>query len=242
MSDEEVLGAALVQGCEAADLKINGSQVQAFVRYGELLVDWNQRVNLTAILDPRGIALKHFVDSLLCSKYVDMQGSLKLLDVGTGAGFPGIPLKIACSELRVVLLDSLQKRIGFLNAVIDELKLEQVVAVHGRAEDMARQQQHREQYDVVVSRAVARLAVLAEYCLPFVNTGGTFIAMKGSAVDEELEESFRALEILGGKVERVVEYELPLLGDSRHMIIVRKERPSPGKYPRKAGLPDKKPL
>ncbi|HEX3032130.1 MAG TPA: 16S rRNA (guanine(527)-N(7))-methyltransferase RsmG [Bacillota bacterium] len=239
---KEELLKALVKGCEAEGIRLAEEQLQAFAHYAEMLVDWNNRVNLTAILDPQGIALKHFVDSLLCGKYFGLEGSLRLLDVGTGAGFPGIPLKIAYPLAELTLLDSLQKRIGFLSAVVEELNLDKVVAVHGRAEDVARLVQHREQYDVVVSRAVARLTVLAEYCLPFVKIGGTFIAMKGSAVNEELEESFKALQILGGKLDKVVEYVLPLSGDSRTLVIIRKSGATPAKYPRKAGLPEKTPL
>ncbi|MDA8211331.1 MAG: 16S rRNA (guanine(527)-N(7))-methyltransferase RsmG [Clostridia bacterium] len=236
------LGEVLLQGCQAAGLSISGDQVAGFERYGQLLVEWNEKVNLTAITDPEGIALKHFVDSLLCSKYVDFEGDLNLLDVGTGAGFPGIPLKIYNEKLQVTLLDSLQKRVKFLQQVSLEVKLYGLVAIHGRAEELGQQSKHREQYDRVVSRAVARLAVLAEYCLPFVKVGGLFAALKGSSAGPEVEEGLYAVEQLGGKVKDVVEYSLPVLGDGRSLVVVEKVNPTPGKYPRKAGLPDKKPL
>lgn len=236
------LGEVLLQGCEEAGLTISENQVAGFERYGQLLVEWNEKVNLTAITDPEGIALKHFVDSLLCSKYIDLDGELKVLDVGTGAGFPGLPLKIYKEKLQVTLLDSLQKRINFLQQIGLEVKLHQVIAVHGRAEEIGQQRGHRENYDRVVSRAVARLAVLAEYCLPFVKVGGMFVALKGSSVGPEVEEGLYAVEQLGGKLKDVVEYSLPLSGDGRSLVIVEKVKPTPAKFPRKAGLPEKKPL
>ncbi|HEX3031096.1 MAG TPA: 16S rRNA (guanine(527)-N(7))-methyltransferase RsmG [Bacillota bacterium] len=236
------LGKVLLEASSQAGITINEEQAAAFVRYGQLLIEWNQKFNLTSITDVEGIALKHFVDSMLCASYADFSGELKVLDVGTGAGFPGLPLKLLQPALSVTLLDSLQKRVNFLQAVVDELMLKSVLAVHGRAEELGHDPRFRGQYQRVVSRAVARLAVLVEYCLPFVQVGGQFIAMKGSALGVELEESLNAISLLGGQVTEVREYHLPILGDQRTMVVISKVKASPVKYPRKAGTPEKKPL
>ncbi|MFZ3172594.1 MAG: 16S rRNA (guanine(527)-N(7))-methyltransferase RsmG [Carboxydocellales bacterium] len=232
----------LLQGCQEVDITISAQQLECFAAYGRLLVEWNKQVNLTAITDPESIALKHFVDSLLCSKYVDFKGEQKVLDVGTGAGFPGLPLKIYQDKLQVTLLDSLQKRIKFLQQICLELKLNDVSIIHGRAEELGNQKGQRENYDRVMSRAVARFAVLAEYCLPYVKVGGLFIALKGSNARGEVEEGQYALEELGGKLKVVVDYSLPLSGDGRSLIVVEKFKQTPVKFPRKAGMPERKPL
>jgi 16S rRNA (guanine527-N7)-methyltransferase len=203
------------------------------------LLEWNEKMNLTAIEEEREFIIKHFIDSLSILPYLGDVRSL--IDVGTGAGFPGIPLKIAQPSLEILLLDSLEKRVGFLKTVISELKLDGIRALHLRAEDAGKEPSHREKYDAAVARAVAALPVLLEYCLPMVKRGGIFIAMKGSS-REEIEASNKALELLGGKIEEVKEFTLPCSEIKRSIIIVRKFRQTPTKYPRKAGKPSKQPL
>lgn len=213
-------------------------KIQSFFEYMQLLLEWNEKINLTAITDEKEIILKHFIDSLTISKYCD---GGKLIDVGTGAGFPGIPLKIWNDNLDVTLLDSLNKRITFLEKIIKELKLNNTYAIHGRAENVALQDEYREQYDYAVSRAVAPMNVLLEYMLPFVKVGGKCICMKGSNI-KELDEAKKALEILGGKVVEIEEFCLPNTEIKRNNIIIEKIRKTPQKYPRKAGKPGKEPI
>ena len=228
-------------------------QLAQFVRYYEMLAEWNERMNLTAITAYEDVMKKHFLDSLSLTKVLDGNGfpggkdagkgcAASLIDVGTGAGFPGLALKIAFPELKVTLLDSLNKRIQFLEAVIGELELEGVRAVHGRAEDFAKPGEMRESFDLCVSRAVARLSTLAEYCLPFVRQGGMFVAYKSEKVSQEMQEAQRAVSLLGGRLEGQTEFMLPNSDIYRNLILIKKVKPSPGKYPRKAGLPGKEPL
>lgn len=231
----------------AKDLGIvlTGRQLAQFEKYYELLIEKNKVMNLTAITEPYDVIEKHFIDSLSIVKAISLEqmGQIHtVLDLGTGAGFPGIPLKIVFPHLRVLLLDSLNKRIRFLNEVIEELELEQIEGIHGRAEDIAKKEEYREQYDLCVSRAVANLSTLAEYCLPFVHIGGLFVAYKGEKVDEEMQGVTKAFEALGACMERVEEFRLPNTDMERKMVLVRKERKTPKKYPRKAGLPSKEPL
>lgn len=222
------------------DISLNEEQTEKFFIYKDLLKDWNQRMNLTAIEDDREIIIKHFIDSISICPLIKDKGS-KIIDVGTGAGFPGIPVKIVYPNLEVKLLDSLQKRIGFLNEVIERLDLKNISAVHSRAEEMGQQKDYREMYDISTARAVANLPVLLEYCLPFVKVGGYFIAMKGSSVDE-LGSSKKALDELGGKIEEVMEFNLPFSDIKRNVVVVKKFRHTPTKYPRKSGKPSKDPL
>lgn len=228
-------------------------QLAQFVRYYEMLAEWNERMNLTAITAYEDVMKKHFLDSLSLTKVLDGKGfpggkdagkgcAASLIDVGTGAGFPGLALKSAFPELKVTLLDSLNKRIQFLEAVIGELELEGVRAVHGRAEDFAKPGEMRESFDLCVSRAVARLSTLAEYCLPFVRQGGMFVAYKSEKVSQEMQEAQRAVSLLGGRLEGQTEFMLPNSDIYRNLILIKKVKPSPGKYPRKAGLPGKEPL
>lgn len=216
-------------------------QVQ-FDKYYELLVEWNKVMNLTGITDYDEVNAKHFTDSLSVVKAVDMNNIHSLIDVGTGAGFPGIPIKIAFPHIKVTLLDSLNKRVKFLNTVIDELGLEDIKAIHGRAEDIAKLTEFRAKYDICVSRAVANLATLSEYCIPYVKSDGYFIPYKSGDIESELKESKQAIKILGGKIENIVKFELPDTDIKRSLVIIKKTKDTPRKYPRKAGMPTKEPL
>ena len=219
-------------------------QMEQFYRYYEMLTEWNKVMNLTAITEMEEVVTKHFVDSLSLGEAVpDLAGhGWRVMDVGTGAGFPGIPLKIAYPELKITLLDSLNKRIKFLDAVAEELQLEGVETIHGRAEDFGRDRKYREQYDLCVSRAVANLATLSEYCLPFVKTGGRFISYKSGNVKEELKGAEQALQLLGGKPEETQFFTLSGTDMERSLVCIKKIKPTPKKYPRKAGIPAREPL
>lgn len=227
------------RGAEA-QLSFTEEQLAQFTRYYELLVETNKVMNLTAITEPEEVAVKHMVDSLLA--YEDGMQGKTLVDVGTGAGFPGVPLKIYCPSLKVTLVDSLGKRLRFLDQVIDELGLKGIRCEHLRAEDAGRSKKHREQYDYVTARAVARLSVLSEYCLPLAKKGGQFIALKGSRFAEEIEEGEAAVKILGGKIISAEPVKLPGLDDGRAIIKIAKIKATPAQYPRKAGTPEKQPL
>ncbi len=224
-------------------------QLDQFLKFYKLLIEKNKVMNLTAITEFDEVMKKHFIDSLSLVKVCDVSGSLSLIDVGTGAGFPGIPLKIAFPDLRVTLLDSLQKRVGFLQEVIDGLGLDGIEAVHGRAEDFARPGQMREKFDLCVSRAVANLSALSEYCLPYVKVGGKFISYKSDKVSmksegqmTEIEQAEHAISILGGRLTEQKEFTLPSSDIYRNLIVIEKCRPTPKQYPRKAGTANKKPL
>lgn len=221
-------------------IELSEKQIGQFDKYSELLLDWNEKINLTAITEKDEIVLKHFIDSLTISKYV--REDSKLIDVGTGAGFPGIPMKIYYENLNVTLLDSLNKRILFLQDVIDKLELKNIYAIHSRAEDLAVNFKYREKYDVAVARAVANLSTLLEYLMPFVRVGGRCICMKGPNINDELNLSKNALKELGGEVEKVDNLILPDSDLERNLIIIKKVRGTNRKYPRKAGVPSKNPL
>lgn len=223
-------------------ISLSDEQVGQFLRYYEMLVRWNEKMNLTAIKDFADVMKKHFVDSLSLVRVCDLTGNLSLIDVGTGAGFPGLVLKIAFPDLKVTLLDSLNKRIHFLEEVISELGIHGVNTVHGRAEDYAKQDKYRESFDLCVSRAVANLSTLSEYCLPFVKVGGLFISYKSERVSEELATAEHAISILGGVVENQVELMLPDSDIYRNLVMIRKIQGTSSKYPRKAGLPARNPL
>lgn len=215
-------------------------QVDQFLKYYEMLVEKNKVMNLTSITEFDEVIEKHFVDSLQIAQYVDLTQEVSIIDIGTGAGFPGIPLKIAFPEINVTLLDSLNKRINFLNEVIDELGLEKITALHGRAEDYGKNGTYREKFDYCVSRAVANMSSLSEYCLPFVKVGGSFIPYKSGNIDEELEQAKKAVFLLGGKIEKVEKFALSEA--QRSFVFIKKEKNTAKKYPRKAGLPTKEPL
>ena len=232
----------LRQAAESYGLALTEEQLSRFERYYELLIEWNQKMNLTAITEPREVAVKHMIDSLSAWDDSLFSPEASLVDVGTGAGFPGIPLKILYPGLKLTLLDSLNKRIRYLQTVVDELGLTDVRCIHARAEEAARQKEYREQFDIAVSRAVARLPILAEYCLPFVKKGGIFAALMGMQYEQEAQEARKALGMLGGQLAAVHPVQLPGLEDKRAVIYVRKTGKTPAAYPRKAGTPEKNPL
>ena len=221
-------------------IKLNEEQIQKFYTYMNLLMEWNEKINLTAITKPEEIILKHFVDCLTISKYIETNS--KLIDVGTGAGFPGIPLKIYRSDLKVTLVDSLNKRLNFLNEVINSLKLENIETIHARAEELGRNKGYREKFDIATSRAVANLSTLSEYLLPFIKVGGKCICMKGADIDGELNNAKKAIEVLGGKVVGKEVFNLPQSDLGRSIIVIEKTKNTPGKFPRKPGTPAKEPI
>ena len=227
---------------EELQITLSEEQLFQFMKYYELLIEWNQVMNLTAITDFEEVLKKHFIDSISLIKAYDVFSSSSVIDIGTGAGFPGIPLKIAFPNLRITLLDSLNKRVNFLQAVIDELGLQDIDAIHGRAEDFAKKGKLREQYDLCVSRAVANLSTLSEYCLPYVKVGGKFISYKSEKIIEESENAKNAISILGGKIENQIEFMIPNSDIYRNLFVIEKNKETPNKYPRKAGLPAKEPM
>ena len=231
----------LTKGAARLGLVLSEVQVKQFERYMELLLEWNEKINLTAITEKNEILVKHFLDSITLLLSDKLQQGASLIDIGAGAGFPSVPVKIARPDLNVTMLDSLNKRVDFLNLVKNELQLTDINAVHARAEDGARTQL-RESFDIATARAVANLSVLAEYALPFVKAGGYFIAMKGTAPEEEINAAKPAIKLLGGQIEKVMEIPIPE-GDLSHtLVIVKKTGQTPSKYPRKAGKPVKDPI
>lgn len=231
----------LTEGADALGVPLSEKNEEKFSAYTRLLLEWNKKINLTSVTDEKEIIIKHYLDSLSLGSAVDLKGKT-LIDVGAGAGFPGIPLKILREDLAVTLLDSLEKRVRFLNEVIGCLSLDGIEAIHGRAEDYGVKQEYREKYDYATARAVAELSVLCEYCLPFVKPGGLFIAMKGPSAETELQEAGKAISILGGRLEDVKKLVLPFSDYERTIILIRKCRHTPAGYPRKSGKPTKSPL
>ena len=222
------------------NIELNQEKIEKFYQYMQLLLEWNEKINLTAITKPEEIILKHFVDSLTIAKYIKEKETI--IDIGTGAGFPGIPIKIYRENSKVILVDSLNKRVNFLNTVIKELKLEDIETIHSRAEELGRNKNYREKFDIVTSRAVANLSTLSEYLLPFVKKDGKCICMKGSDIEEELENGKNAIKVLGGKIDNIDEFLLPDSEMKRNIIIIRKEKETSNQYPRKAGTPAKEPI
>ncbi len=222
------------------DIELSKKQIEQFYTYMNLLLEWNEKINLTAITEPEEVILKHFVDSLTISAYIK-KGS-KLVDMGTGAGFPGIPLKILRDDIEITLVDSLNKRINFLNEVIKELELREISTVHARAEEFGQNKKYREKFDIATSRAVANLSTLSEYLVPLVKLEGKIICMKGSEVKEELENAKNAIKILGGKIEKEESFNLPNSDMKRNLVIIKKIKNTPAKYPRKPGTPAKEPI
>ncbi len=215
-------------------------QIEQFYQYEKLLLIWNEKINLTAITKPEEIILKHFIDSITIAKYIGANKTL--IDVGTGAGFPGIPLKIIRKDIQITLLDSLNKRVQFLNEIIKQLELKEIETIHGRVEEFGKNKKYREKFDYATSRAVANLTTLSEYLLPLVKIEGKCICMKGSTVKEEIDQSQKAIAILGGKIEEIEAFQLPESDIDRHIVLLRKIKQTPAKYPRKPGTPSKEPI
>ena len=239
MEKEEFLN-KLKEKANKIDLELSNDSLEKFYKYMNLLLKWNEVMNLTTIIEPDEIIIKHFIDSLTVNKYI--KDNQKIIDVGTGAGFPGIPIKIWKENINLSLLDSLNKRLNFLNEVIKENELKNVQTIHSRAEDAGKDVIYREKYDIAISRAVAPLNTLVEYLLPFVKVGGKCICMKAGNIEEEVENAKNAIKILGGKLEKIDSFKLLDTDISRSIIIIEKETNTPNKYPRKAGDPSKKPI
>lgn len=238
--DRESFSNDLIEKSKKVNVEIDKIKEEQFYQYMQLLIEWNEKINLTAITEPNDIILKHFIDSITINKYI--KDSDNIMDIGTGAGFPGIPLKIMNSDKKFVLVDALNKRINFLNQVCEKLGLKDIKCIHTRAEELANNAEHRGIYEIVVSRAVARLNILLEYMLPFVKVGGRCICMKGPNIEEELKEAEKAILVLGGKVEKVENFLLPESDIERNIVIIKKVKNTPNQYPRKAGLPSKQPI
>lgn len=233
---------SFIKGLNQLKIELSDYQIQQFIDYYDLLIEWNQVMNLTAITEYEEVIEKHFLDSLALVRVHDLRKKQSVIDVGTGAGFPGIPLKIAFPQLEVVLLDSLNKRIKFLDEIIGKLKLENIKAVHARAEDAARHEDYREGFDLCVSRAVANLSTLSEYDIPFVKQGGYFISYKSGKIEEEVLNAKKAVKLLGGNIKEVVKFSLPDSELERSFVVIEKREKTAKKYPRKAGLPSREPL
>lgn len=230
----------LLKGTVDLGIDLGENDIERFVKYKELLKEWNEKINITAITDDEEIDIKHFLDSLTPYTTDLLNGEKKIIDIGTGGGFPGLPLKIINDNLDVTLLDGLNKRIKFLNEVISSLNLDKIQAIHGRAEELSRKPKYREQFDIAISRAVASLDTLSEYCIPFVKVGGYFISMKGSDIEDELKNSLNSIKILGAKVVDKKIVKLPGSDIKHSLIIIEKIRQTPTKYPRGGGKPRKK--
>lgn len=224
------------------NIELTDKQLEQFQIYYEYLVEVNQVMNLTAITQKEEVIVKHFLDSLSIASIIDMSQVNKLIDVGTGAGFPGIPLKIAFPHLQITLMDSLNKRVKFLNETGEKIGVGNQIAIHSRAEELGKKKEYREQYDLCVSRAVANMSTLSEYCMPFVKVGGTFVSYKGNNASEEIERAVCVIEKLGGSIEKQFEFVLPESDINRTFVLIKKVKQTPNQYPRKAGMPAKEPL
>ena len=231
-----------IRGVEEVDFKISDEELGKFKRYKELLQEWNEKIDITTIIEDEEVDIKHFLDSLTVLDSDVVKEGMKVIDIGTGGGFPGLPLKIVRDDLDILLLDSLNKRINFLKEVIKELGLKNIDALHGRAEELSRKPEYREQYDLAVSRAVAYLDTLVEYTLPFVKPGGYFVSMKGPDVQEEVDQAKNAIDTLGGRLVEVKEVKIPQSDIVHSLVVIEKIRPTGKKYPRGGGKPRKKPL
>jgi 16S rRNA (guanine527-N7)-methyltransferase len=232
----------LIDGCREYGVDLDEKKVEKFIKYMEMLKEWNQKINLTAITDDEEIIKKHFIDSVSILQSGVIKDGMSIIDVGTGAGFPGIPLKIVMPTLNILLLDSLNKRVAYLNDVIMQLELDGIETIHARAEELSRKKEYREKYDAAVARAVANLNKLSEYCIPYVKTGGYFISMKGPSVAPEIEGAKSAIGTLGGRLEKVIDINLPGESMEHKLVIVKKEKETGEKYPRKYAQIEKKPI
>lgn len=232
----------LLERLKEINLFLNDNQIEQFLTYYDMLIEKNKVMNLTAITEYEEVVKKHFIDSLAVIRVYDMKKDLSIVDLGTGAGFPGIPLKIAFPNLKIILVDSLNKRINFLNEVIHSLELKDISAIHARAEDLGKDANYREQFDLCISRAVANLSILSEYCIPFVKKDGMFISYKSGSVKEELENSQKAIQLFGGRIEKIDNFIIPGTNIERSLIVIRKEENTPPKYPRSSGKPQKEPI
>ena len=235
----------LIDGCQKMGININNEQIRKFSRYLELLVQWNQKINLTSLKTSQEIIIKNFLDSISCvkviNKYVNKEG-ISVIDVGAGAGFPGIPIKIICPSIRLSLLEARKKKSIFLKKVTEEMNFQQAKILNGRAEAFGKSADHRERYDVAISRAVAHLNVLSEYCLPLVRVGGLFIAQKGRSYKQETKKSLKTVQVLGGELIGAENVRIPFINQERYLLVIKKIKDTPSKYPRKEGLPQKRPL
>lgn len=231
-----------VEALKEHGIELSTQQLQQFDRYFHMLVEWNEKMNLTAITDKPSVYLKHFYDSISAAFYVDMTGKKSICDVGAGAGFPSIPLKICFPDLSVTIVDSLNKRISFLNELASELQLNSVNFVHSRAEDFGQHPKYREQFDIVTARAVARLSVLSELCIPLAKEGGIFVSMKGAAAEEEYKDAKKAITVLGAELVEEFSFSLPMEESERIIFLFNKIKKTPKKYPRKPGIPNKTPI
>lgn len=232
----------LVSGCKNFDIHLTEDQVNKFFAYYELLIEWNQKINLTAITELEDVIVKHFIDCISICKYVDIKDTDSIIDVGTGAGFPGIPIKILYPRVNITLVDSLNKRVNFLDEVIEELELENIETIHARVEDLAHDEDYRESFDYCMSRAVANLSMLTEYCLPYIKIGGKLLALKGPSIAEEIENSGEAIKILGGELKGVEFIDIPYSDLKHNLVIIDKKHDTPLKFPRKTVKIKKSPL
>ncbi|HOA79488.1 MAG TPA: 16S rRNA (guanine(527)-N(7))-methyltransferase RsmG [Defluviitaleaceae bacterium] len=232
----------LKDGSKQLGISLDDNQIKQFFMFKDLLLEWNNKINLTAIVDEKEIIIKHFLDCLSVGQFIDLDFAGNIIDVGTGAGFPGIPLKIAYPNLKITLLDSLNKRINFLEELVCQLNLKDVTCVHGRAEELGQNKDYRESYDLCISRAVAHLSVLAEYTLPFIKVGGTLVSMKGVNVEDELNDSLKAIDTLGGEIADMKDVTIPFSDINHRIILIKKVRLTPTKFPRKPGKPSRSPI
>lgn len=239
---DNIMRHILYEKIKNISIELDEKKENQFIKFYDILTEWNQFMNLTSITEYDEVVEKHFLDSLSVVRCIDLKKQKNLIDIGTGAGFPGIPLKIVYPHLKVTLLDSLNKRVKFLNAVIDELNLDNINVIHGRAEDFAKKKEYREKYDLCISRAVANLSTLCEYCIPYINVGGKFISYKSGDIDEEILKSKKAISILGGEISDIIKFQLPGTDIRRAFIKIEKVKSTTEKYPRKAGIPGKEPL
>lgn len=230
----------IIDKMECLNININEYQISQLYNYMKLLIKWNEKKNLTAITEPNDIILKHFIDSITINNFIEKNS--RIIDIGTGAGFPGVPIKVIRDDVEMVLMDSLNKRILFLEEVINNLKLKKIVAIHNRAEDLGKNKEYRQKFDYAISRAVAPLNYLLEYMIPFIKGGGYCICMKGCNIEEELDEAKNAISKLGGKLEKIEKIKLPQTEIERNIIIIKKVKDTPNQYPRKAGIPKKQPI